>query len=166
MHDTPLLSSKQCTIFFRVAESETAEASNVSARGVFVFLLCSLRCSAAAPLRRSHPTCRRPHFPHGEYTRYSLVRTPGEMDGWMLEWWRGAAGTRDRESECLECFMVSDGDCDGDARSSEPDSTDRPAPAAFSRARRHVARLPTAVQDNEFFFHVAPSSLRIHGQND
>lgn len=127
---------------------------------------CPLRCSAAAPLCRSHPTCRRPHFPHGEYTRYSLVRTPGEMDGWMLEWWRGAAGTRDRESECLECFMVSDGDCDGDARSSEPDSTDRPAPAAFSRARRHVARLPTAVQDNEFFFHVAPSSLRIHGQND
>ncbi|XP_023156872.1 uncharacterized protein [Zea mays] len=51
MHDTPLLSSKQCTIFFRVAESETAEASNVSARGVFVFLLPS-------PV-----LCRRPTMP-------------------------------------------------------------------------------------------------------
>lgn len=146
MHDTPLLISKQCTVFFRVAESETAEASNVSARGVFVFLLCPLRCSAAAPLCRSHPTCRRPHFPHGEYTRYSLVRTPGEMDGWMLVVAR--RGRDERESECLECFMVSDGDCDGDARSSEPDSTDRPAPAAFSRARRHVARLPCRITNS------------------
>lgn len=155
MHDTPLLISKQCTVFFRVAESETAEASNVSARG------CSCSSSALSgalppphyadpiPLSDAH-TSLMANIQGTPSSTGSLVRTPGEMDGWMLEWWRGAAGTRDRESECLECFMVSDGDCDGDgdARSSEPDSTDRPAPAAFSRARRHVARLPCRITNS------------------
>lgn len=127
MHDTPLLISKQCTVFFRVAESETAEASNVSARG------CSCSSSALSgalppphyadpiPLSDAH-TSLMANIQGTPSSMGSFVRTPGEMDGWMLVVAR--RGRDERESECLECFMVSDGDCDGWTRG--PASLTRP----------------------------------------